>query len=149
VGFAAEKLNKADIANASVQLCDFLVPDLPVSVRAPAPYDLITCMLGTISHFGYADERARFDGCRLAVQRLASLLSEHGRLIVGSWARDGRGRIDALTIYSESERDRLARWTPDKETLTEVFAECGLHTQFSEQIDGRLDVYFLSKSNEA
>jgi SAM-dependent methyltransferase len=92
-----------------IQQMDFGARDIP---DIGSKFDLITCMLGTLSHFG-SDKRDDFEDTLQAVlKRMANLLSNDGLLILGNWSENATRTKNLLSIYRDSDQNRLAAWTP-------------------------------------
>jgi hypothetical protein len=108
------------------------------------PFDLITCMLGTLSHFGWdrqQDGRRPFDDTlQTSLSRMAELLSESGLLLLGTWSEYACENLAMLDIYRESDRSRLASWTPKVDELRARLEEAGLQVVSHVQPELRLDL---------
>lgn len=107
-------------------------------------FDLITCMLGTISHFGWDSPRKTLE---LTLQRMHDLLDDNGILIICGWSDHALESSKFLNIYNQQDKDRLIAWTPKSSRLKELFSLAGL--SFVEdplQPHDCLDVYILTKN---
>lgn len=125
--------------------CDFT----SLNMMAEAPFDLITCMQGRLSHFGW-DRRVGHpleDSLQRALDRMAKLLDRQGILILGTWSRWACDNRKMLSIYSELDRRRLADWTPTKEELLMRLEQAGLEPVGQYQPDHRLDFTVCERTN--
>jgi serine/threonine protein kinase/SAM-dependent methyltransferase len=91
-------------------------------------FDLITCMLGTLSHFGWDRDRTDQPSEELgrAIRRFARLLAPGGLLVLGSWSEQARQKKEMLSIYERHDCERLARWTPTLQELLQLLNGAGL-----------------------
>jgi SAM-dependent methyltransferase len=123
-----------------IQREDFTGTDL--SLRGG--FDLITCMLGTLSHFGHDRGRAvagEFkDTLQQSLVRMASLLKHGGLLILGTWSEQACATRHMLGIYKDHERQRLALWTPSVTELRHRLRQAGCEIVDAAQPDIRLDL---------
>lgn len=79
-------------------------------------FDLVTCMLGTISHFGWNKNINFEDDLQLTLKKISLSLNSKGTLIIGNWTDFGlSGNI--LEIYNDFDRTRLRNFTEKTETL--------------------------------
>jgi SAM-dependent methyltransferase len=119
---------------------DFTATDLSFRDQ----FDLITCMLGTLSHLGR--DRARpaagvfDDRLQHSLARMASLLRGDGCLILGTWSEDACATRHMLSIYTDSERQRLAEWTPANREMRLRLRQAGLEVLEQAHPDVRLDL---------
>jgi SAM-dependent methyltransferase len=119
---------------------DFTTADLTLK----SGFDLITCMLGTLSHFG-RDRRGPVsgefrDGLQDTLSRMASLLQRDGLLILGTWSDQACVTRHMLGIYKDCELERLAAWTPRIHELRQRLRQVGLEIVDEAQPDVRLDL---------
>jgi SAM-dependent methyltransferase len=118
---------------------DFTANDLHFDER----FDLITCMLGTLSHLGR--ERANGinglydDRLQRSLERMASLLRDDGCLILGTWSEHACATRQMLGIYRDVERLRLAEWTPNPRELRARLRQAALEIVEEAHPDIRLD----------
>lgn len=109
------------------------------------PFDIITCMLGTLSHFGYRREPEPFEDVLQGVlERLHGLLASDGLLVIGSWSEFALAERQLLGIYSDDDLARLVRWTPDREELRTRLGRLGFHHEVVQQKQ-RLDLWKCTK----
>ncbi len=106
-------------------------------------FDVITCMLGTLSHFGRDMTRpvgqTYKDKLQDILVRMATLLRSDGHLILGTWSDHARTTQHMLGIYKEGDRKRLADWTPCTRELRQRLRQAGLEIVEEVQPDVRLD----------
>jgi predicted nucleotide-binding protein len=143
VRFARANLEREcpDDERVSIERHDFLAPDIGVEPG----FDLITCMLGTIAHFGWdrptsGAPNLASDQTQLALERMAGLLAPDGLLILGSWSEEACRQRDMLRIYRASDKARLARWTPPLPELKQRLVQAGLRVTKECQPEERLDL---------
>ncbi len=137
------KSNVAQKANGDprieIKLEDFTASDLNFRDN----FDLITCMLGTLSHLGREKTRAingAFDDrLQRSLARMASLLRSDGLLILGTWSEHACATRHMLSIYRDIERQRLAEWTPNVKELRLRLRQAGLEVVEEAHPDIRLD----------
>ncbi len=142
VRFAQENVKRQcpDERRIAIQREDFTAVD--GSLRGG--FDLITCMLGTLSHFGH-DRAAPIGGeykdtLQQCLVRMASLLKHGGLLVLGTWSEQACDTRHMLWIYKEHERQRLARWTPTLKELRHRLRQAGFEVVEAAQPDIRLDL---------
>ncbi len=104
------------------------------------PFDVITCMLGTLSHFGWNRSLDHDDALQDSLTLMRSLLADDGLLILGTWSQLARNRHAMLSIYQDADRRRLARWTPPIEELHARLRQADLEIVRSERPEARLDL---------
>jgi hypothetical protein len=129
------------------EVLDFLNPDFPQAVGGK--FDLITCMLGTISHFAWVRNlrwRENPDPLQRALARFTGLLEPGGLLILGSWSALACLGKKFLQIYSDDDCDRLKEWTPNSIELRERLGHAGLAILRWECIEERMDLYVCQAS---
>jgi hypothetical protein len=119
---------------------DFSGPDLGIK----GSFDLITCMLGTLSHFGRGRTRATGgtfqDNLQQTLARMRALLKDDGIVILGTWSEQACAARQMLGIYKDNERLRLAEWTPSIKELHQRLRQAGLEVVEEAQPDIRLDL---------
>jgi len=117
--------------------CDFVA----LNMLPEAPFDLITCMQGRLSHFGWDRKVGQpiEDSMQRALDRMARLLDRQGILVLGTWSRWACETRRMFSIYSELDRRRLADWTPTNEELLMRLERAGLRPIAQYQPDHRLD----------
>jgi hypothetical protein len=104
-------------------------------------YDLVTCMLGTLSHFGWNRHNNYEDSLQSALKRMKHTLENDGLLIIANWSGEACSRRDFLSIYSDYDKDMLAHWTPSKSELEERLKVAGLVVEEQIEPDPRLDLF--------
>ncbi|MGE0812976.1 MAG: TIR domain-containing protein [Vicinamibacterales bacterium] len=110
----------------------------------PGPFDLVTCMLGTPSHFGRGRDRSGAadpaDLLQQTIHRMAGLLAEDGLLILSTWSAHACDLRNMLSIYRDGDRARLAEWTPPIAELRARLRRANLEIVETAQPDPRLDL---------
>lgn len=106
------------------------------------PFDLITCMLGTLSHFGWdrQDHTSPDDSLQRGLRRIARSLVPDGLVLLSTWSDWACENRRMLNIYSETDRKRLAAWTPNREELRRRIEEVGLKAISHLHPEDRLDI---------
>jgi SAM-dependent methyltransferase len=105
-------------------------------------FGLITCMLGTISHFGWNKTDIDFnDDLQKAIEKMKSLLSTQGLLIISNWTEIG---LDSqiLSIYNNSDQQKLRKFTDSTETLIERLSKHFSNIIIETTNDAKIDVIF-------
>lgn len=110
-------------------------------VGIPGKFDLITCMLGTLSHFGWDRSRNYQDHLQRALARLAELLDDNGLLFLGTWSEYACKDHKMLGIYRPGDRERLAEWSPGVDELVKRLSSAGLDVVARVQPELRLDLF--------
>ncbi len=122
-----------------IQREDFTAIDLNLR----GGFDIVTCMLGTLSHFGHDRSRPATgeykDTLQHCLLRMASLLRSDGLLVLGTWEQACATR-HMLDIYKDHERQRLALWTPPVRELRHRLRQAGFEIVEAAQPDIRLDL---------
>ncbi|MET0752868.1 MAG: class I SAM-dependent methyltransferase, partial [Pyrinomonadaceae bacterium] len=115
-------------------------------------FDLITCMMGTISHLGYDISE---DYIQKALDRMSNLLSENGLLIISNWSdialeKYKRYETPFLSIYNDHDNERLYDWTPNAVKLEEKLKKSDLEIVNVKQTrGGNLDIYFCQHQEKS
>lgn len=110
-----------------------------------APFDLITCMMSTVSHFGW-DRNASFDDTlQRNLESMVELLADRGVLVFSCWSPRALLEGNLLSIYHEGDVARLAEWTPLTEELGRRLERVGLRSFAHEQPDPRLDLWICER----
>jgi SAM-dependent methyltransferase len=117
--------------NITYHQSDFLVDGniLPHSL-SKVKFELITCMLGTISHFGWNKKwpLTSNDDLQKAILRMKNLLSDNGILFISNWTEKGL-RSDMLSIYSQLDRNMLSSFTESTAVLVARLKKAGFRTE--------------------
>lgn len=144
--------NVADLCNADARIhieqFDFCAGEFAL----PRPFDLITCMLGTLLHFscdGAAAGPPYEDGLQRALDRFAALLSDNGVVFFSIWTAQARRERRVLSIYSEEDKRRLAAWRVTSRQLHERLRAAGLKTVARERIEHRMELYCCMRESGA
>ena len=109
-------------------------------------FDLITCMLGTLSHFGWKRNNRPDDSLQLALTRFYELLTDDGLLFLSLWSEDACQNKRMLGIYPPHDVERLAQWTPRLAELRRRLLLAGLEIVDEEQPETRLDFFICKRS---
>ncbi|MDP8929130.1 MAG: nucleotide-binding protein [Actinomycetota bacterium] len=106
-----------------------------------SPYDFVTCMLGTLSHFGW-DRKPSREGDRLqrALNRMGAFLRPEGLLFLGTWSEYACNSLNMLGIYRQTDRERLAAWTAGLSELDDRLRRAGLEVIDRARPELRLDL---------
>jgi hypothetical protein len=135
-----------DDKRITIRQSDFTAPGTTLG----GPFDLITCMLGTLSHFGWdrrRDGRRPFnDTLQTSLARMAELLTDSGLLLLGTWSEYACEKLAMLDIYRESDRNRLASWTPKVDELRARLEEAGLQVVSQVPPELRLDLLVCKRA---
>jgi SAM-dependent methyltransferase len=121
---------------------DFVARELDIRGK----FDLITCMLGTLSHFGWDRSRTYQDRLQKALARMAALLSDKGLLFLGTWSEYACKNHKMLEIYSQADRERLAEWSPSTAELEKRLTAVGLKVVERAQPELRLDLTWCRRA---
>jgi SAM-dependent methyltransferase len=91
------------VQNISFRLFDLLLSNDGIGEEIEK-FDLITCMLGTICHFGWDIDKtdALDDSLQRAIRKMTSMLSDDGLLIISNWTHVGIDN-DMLSIYNAND----------------------------------------------
>lgn len=116
----------------------------PSEIRG-GKFELITCMLGTLSHFGgpsaRPSEKMRRTKIVDALENMKKLLAHEGLLLLGNWsdraARDKR----FLEIYRDQDRERLRAWTLSKAELEDCLIQLDLEVVAIHPVPAGMDVF--------
>jgi 2-polyprenyl-3-methyl-5-hydroxy-6-metoxy-1,4-benzoquinol methylase len=122
--------------------CDFVARKIDIRGK----FDLITCMLGTLSHFGWDRSRTHEDLLQRALARMAALLNDKGLLFLGTWSEYACKNRKMLGIYSQVDRERLAEWSPTTAELEKRLTAVGLKIVERVQPELRLDLTWCRRA---
>jgi hypothetical protein len=122
---------------------DFTSPFFPSA--SLGKFELITCMLGTISHFGW--DAPGGDSLGTALNRMHDLLDVNGLLFVCTWSNYALGAGSFLSIYSEKDKGRLMSWTPKSNELKKLFVQANLSVLEERQPHEFLDLFVLQRKH--
>lgn len=141
VRFARWNIERECAADARITIdqMDFCAEDF----RLPGQFDLITCMLGTVSHFGRNRRTSPpyEDALQLAMERFKALLAEDGALFFTVWSEEACANRRMLSIYSPQEVERVIQWTPARAELQARLETAGLTFNRRFHLEDRLDLY--------
>jgi SAM-dependent methyltransferase len=126
-------------ARISIEQHDFCAEQFALA----GPFDLITCMLGTLLHFSCSDaaQPPYADSLQRALERFAALLSDDGVLFFSIWTPRARRTRHVLSIYSEDDKQQLARWSVTSQELRRRLRAAGLDIVARARIEDRMDLY--------
>jgi len=113
-----------------------------------SPFQLITCMLGTLSHFGWdLDPLGQNDSLQRVLTRMAALLSTDGLLFLGTWSEYASQHRKTLGIYRPSDTKRLCRWTVSLAELDRRLRRAGLEVVGRASPELRLDLTWCRRAS--
>jgi hypothetical protein len=148
VRFAAALVRKAGLdARITIRRADFLEDQ----DGALGTYELVTCMLGTASHFGIDRKPSFDDSLQKALRRMAGLLTAQGVLVLSNWSEQacenqGRG---LLLIYRQEDRRMLSRWTVPLDELRKRLQLAGLEVVEEASPNVRIDMLACARTEHA
>jgi SAM-dependent methyltransferase len=117
---------------------DFCAPEFPSENR----FDLITCMMGTLSHFDHEDRSEPYeDMLQYALEKFARLLAPGGILFFSVWSREACQELRLLSIYSDADKQQLARSAISREALQQRLEAVGFRVARPLLLDRRMDLY--------
>ena len=131
-----------DERRIEISQCDFVAREVGIK----GEFDLITCMLGTLSHFGWDRSRTYEDRIQRALARMATLLSGKGLLFLGTWSEYACRNLRMLGIYRQGDRERLAEWSPGSAELEKRLTAVGLTVVERVQPELRLDLTWCRRA---
>jgi SAM-dependent methyltransferase len=107
------------------------------------PFGLVTCMLGTLLHFTRDASAAPpyKDPLQAALERFVGLLSQGGLLFFSVWSDQASEGGGLLSIYSEEDKQRLAKWIPSESELQDRLRAAGLEFGPPVKLEDRMDLY--------
>jgi SAM-dependent methyltransferase len=128
-----------DARGIQVERHDFCAPEPP----APDAFDLITCMLGTVCHFDRhaGDGGLHDDPFQRALEKFARLLTPDGLLFFSVWTEHACRDLRLLSIYSEEDKQRLAKAVIPRDELRRRLASAGLRTLAPIPLQDRMELY--------
>lgn len=115
-------------------------------VKIAPPFDLITCMLGTLSHFGWDLKPSRDDSLQRVLDRICALLAPSGLLFLGTWSEYARNNRNMLGIYRQTDEDRLSAWTVSLNELDQRLEMAGLAIMGRATPELRLDLTWCRRA---
>ena len=146
VRFARRNVTDACAADRRIRIehLDFCAEQFALA----GPFDLITCMLGTLLHFSCSDkaEPPYADRLQQALERFAALLSDDGVLFFSIWTPRARRAQHVLSIYSEDDKRQLATWSVTSKQLCERLQAAGLHIAARTPIGLRMYLYCCTRA---
>lgn len=113
--------------------------------KIEGPFDLITCMLGTVIHFRRSHGAPPYDDpFQRALEKFGELLKEDGLLFLSVWTEAACRDLNMLSIYTEDDKKRLAEWTPSAAELQSRLTAAGLSFELPYQLESRMELYRCS-----
>ncbi|ATB40302.1 hypothetical protein CYFUS_005751 [Cystobacter fuscus] len=142
VRFSQEKVQResGNDARFKIKCHDFRSTELPSERK----FDLITCMMGTLSHFEHAPwegHRPPEDALQRAIENFARLLDEDGVLFFTVWTEKACQELRLLGIYTDEDRQRLARTSITRQELQRRLEAAGLRVSAPLLLQDRMDLY--------
>lgn len=110
-------------------------------------FDLVSCMMSTLSHFGSERREDHDDALQTVLARVAGLLDPGGLFVFSTWSQHARDSGGFLSIYDETDCRRLAEWTPDRAELGKRLTSAGFKACRVSQPDPRLDFWTCEKGS--
>lgn len=142
VRFAQANVNRACPDAIEITQCNFAARQATLKPG----FDLITCMLGTLSHFGWDMKPSREDALQRVLDRMHQLLAPDGLLFLGTWSQYACQNRQMLGIYRQSDRERLSRWTVSLAELDHRLKKAGLEIVGRASPELRLDVTWCRRA---
>jgi len=105
-------------------------------------FDLLTCMMGTLSHFGHDRNNRYEDNLQRALSHMARLLRPGGHLVFSTWSPEACEKGNLLSIYGKLDAARLARWTPTVNELDARLRLAGFDPPEKYYPDARLILWY-------
>ncbi|GJM34189.1 MAG: hypothetical protein DHS20C18_31900 [Saprospiraceae bacterium] len=112
-------------------------------------FDLITCMVSTISHFNKKAIFKKFDdntGLFSGVKNMGYLLNENGLLVISTWSDFELLRSKELDLYSDRSIDYLEFHTPVIDEIMSILNSKENRYEFVKQLDNdNFNIYIITK----
>lgn len=128
------------------------IRSLQVKYALSPPYELITCMLGTASHFGLHNHKMWYgrSGFYHGILNILNMLTCNGLFVFSVWSDAAVGKGKFLDIYQESQRRRLIENNPTAHQINQALNLVQSEENISIEIEEikhteDLDVYFVRK----
>ncbi len=113
--------------------------------KVEGPFDLITCMLGTVIHFRRKRDVPPYDDpFQRALEKFGELLKDDGLLFLSVWTEAACRSLNMLSIYTEDDKRLLAEWTPSAAELQSRLTAAGLSFEHPYQLENRMELYRCS-----
>ena len=113
--------------------------------KVEGPFDLITCMLGTVIHFRRRRDVPPYDDpFQRALEKFGELLKDDGLLFLSVWTEAACRELNMLSIYTADDKKRLAEWTPSAAELRSRLTAAGLSFELPYQLESRMELYRCS-----
>ena len=104
-------------------------------------FDLITCMLGTLSHFGLNRMSDFDDYLQRALSRACQYLHKDGIAFFGTWSKEAKEDMRFLDIYHNRDKEKLQNWTADPHEYEERLRKAGFELILKKHVNERLDLW--------
>jgi len=141
VRFSQEKVQResGNDTRFKIKCHDFRSTELPSERK----FDLITCMMGTLSHFDHAPwgNPPPEDALQQAIGNFARLLDKDGLLFFTVWTEKACRELRLLGIYTEEDRQRLALTSISRQELKQRLEAVGLKVSAPLLLQDRMDLY--------
>lgn len=142
VRFSQEKTQResGNDSRFKIKCHDFRSTELPSARK----FDLITCMMGTLSHFEHApwgEHRTPDDALQRAIENFARMLDTDGVLFFTVWTEKACQELRLLGIYTDEDRQRLARTSITRQELKRRLEAAGLLVSAPLLLQDRMDLY--------
>lgn len=115
-------------------------------------YDLITCMVSTISHFNKIDKFKKFDyetGLIKGVENIGYLLNEGGIMVISTWNNFDILRNKEFDLYDDKAIDYLEKHTPTIDEIMNVLNRKNKNFVFDKQLDNdKFNIYIIRKQTK-
>lgn len=130
-----------DADNIEVKEIDFLDESSDLN-RSNKKYQLITCMLGTVSHFGWDKNLKHEDDLQNALRNIDRLLDKNGVAIISNWLLSGSKQM--LSIYEPDEVEQLKSFTEPSFVLEDRLKKVFNYVE-KKEVGNFLHLFFCSK----
>lgn len=115
-------------------------------------YDLITCMVSTISHFNKIDRFKKFNfetGLVKGLENIGYLLNEDGIMVVSTWSNFDILRNKEIDLYDDKAIDYLEKHTPTIDEIMEILNRKDKKFINEKQLDNdKFDIYIIRKQSK-
>lgn len=112
-------------------------------------YDIITCMVSTISHFDKEEKFRKFNfrtGIEQALINLSFLLNKNGILVISTWKDFSILRNGEISLYKDYVVNYLEKHTPSIEEIMNVLNEDRNGFEYLHQLDNdKFNIYIIFK----
>jgi SAM-dependent methyltransferase len=141
VRFTREKIQRecGNDGRYKIKCHDIRSSELPSDRK----FDLITCMMGTVSHFEHSGsgQPRPDDALQRVIHNFASLLDRDGILFFSIWSEKACRELRLLGIYSEDDKQRLAKSAISRQDLKRRVESAGLRIHPPLLVQDRMELY--------